>query len=425
MRTSLSAEGRVHAAEPPDVAAATEEQAWGVTFPARFEAAGVHCGIKHKRPDLAVIYSPDECAAAAVFTQNRVKAAPLVVSREHLEKSAGRIRAVVVNSGNANACTGPRGLADARAMAELCAAELGIGAEQVLVASTGVIGVPLPMEKVRLGIRLACGALSRRGGPEAAAAIMTTDRRPKQMALAITLGDGRRVRLGGMAKGSGMIHPNMATMLAFLTTDAPVEAPALQQLLRDVVDRTFNMITVDGDTSTNDMAVLLASGQAGGPPLRPGSEDFARLSAGIERLASYLAKEIARDGEGATRLVEVRVTGARSEAEARLCARAIAASNLVKTAVHGGDPNWGRIAAAAGYSGVEMDPDGFSVWLGDVLVAQEGREVPFDQAAARGALMQEEVRIAIDLGTGGPGAATAWTCDLSQEYVRINASYRS
>ena len=397
----------------------------GVTFPQRFEAAGVHCGIKHRRPDLAVIHSPDPCAAAAVFTRNRVRAAPLQVSREHLEAARDRIRAVVVNSGNANACTGPQGLADARAMAEACAAELGVEPEQVLVASTGVIGVPLPMDRVRLGIRRACRELSRQGGLEAASAILTTDRRPKVRAVEVALPDGRVVRVGGMAKGSGMIHPDMATMLAFLTTDAPVEAQALQVLLRDVAGRTFNMITVDGDTSTNDMAVLLASGRAGGPALEPGTPAFSALAAGVEEVARYLAREIARDGEGATRLVEVRVVGARSEAEARACARAVAGSNLVKSAVHGGDPNWGRIAAAAGRSGAELDPDGLSVWLGQVLVAARGQEVPFDEAAARAALLADEVRITVDLGTGGGGEATAWSCDLSEEYVRINASYRS
>ncbi|NLG69153.1 MAG: bifunctional glutamate N-acetyltransferase/amino-acid acetyltransferase ArgJ [Firmicutes bacterium] len=417
------------AASPlPGLASADETLtglAWGVTFPEPFEAAGVHCGIKHKRPDLAVIHSPVDCSAAAVLTRNRVKAAPLRVTQEHLLAAPGRIRAIVVNSGNANACTGPRGMADARAMAEVCAGELGVDPEQVLVASTGVIGVPLPMERVRAGIQQACQRLSRAGGPDAAIAIMTTDRRPKALAFTLGLGDGRVVRVGGMAKGSGMIHPDMATMLAFLTTDAPVEPRHLQRLLREVTERTFNMITVDGDTSTNDMAILLASGQVGGEPLAPGTEDFARLQAGIERLASYLAKEIARDGEGATRLVEVRVTGARTQAEARTCARAIAGSNLVKTAIHGADPNWGRIAAAAGYSGVEMDPDGFSVWLGDVPVAAGGQEVPFDQVAARSALTAPEVRLTIDLGTGGRHEAIAWTCDMSEEYVRINASYRS
>ncbi|MEW6045398.1 MAG: bifunctional glutamate N-acetyltransferase/amino-acid acetyltransferase ArgJ [Bacillota bacterium] len=404
---------------------AAPESGAGVTFPLRFQAAGVHCGIKRQRPDLAVIYSPDDCAAAAVFTTNRVKAAPLLVTREHLERSAGRIRAVVVNSGNANACTGEQGLLDAQAMARACAAELGLDTEQVLVASTGVIGVPLPMPAVRHGIEQACRDLSGSGGAAAARAILTTDRRPKEMALQLPLGRGRTVRLGGMAKGSGMIHPNMATMLAFLTTDAPVEAQALQTLLRQVADRTFNMITVDGDTSTNDMVVLLASGQAGGPALEAGSEEFDRFAAGVEQLATYLAKEIARDGEGASRLVEVRVLGALTALEARRCARVIAGSNLVKTAVHGGDPNWGRIAAAAGYSGVEMDPAGFSVWLGDVLVARRGREVPFDTASAREALLDGEVRLTIDLGTGGHGEASAWTCDLSEEYVRINSSYRS
>ncbi|MBE3597368.1 MAG: bifunctional glutamate N-acetyltransferase/amino-acid acetyltransferase ArgJ [Limnochordaceae bacterium] len=408
--------------EPDEAAPAQRE---GVTFPEGFEAAGVHGGIKRQRPDLAVLFAPDPCSAAAVFTTNRVKAAPLIVTREHLERSAHRVQAVVINSGNANACTGERGLADARAMAVECAGLLGLQADQVLVASTGVIGVPLPMDAVREGIRRACSQLSPFGAEAAARAILTTDRRVKQTHLEVPLTGGRVVRIGGMAKGSGMIHPNMATMLAFLTTDAPVEAGPLHEVLRRATDASFNLITVDGDTSTNDMAVLLASGKAGGAPLAPGTEDFDRFSEGVRQVATYLAKEIARDGEGATRLVEVRVRGARTEHEARLCARAVAGSTLVKAAVHGKDPNWGRIAAAAGYSGAEMDPGGFSIWIGSILVAREGREWPFSEQAVREALGRDEVHLAIDLGTGGRAEATAWSCDLSEAYVRINASYRS
>lgn len=397
----------------------------GITYPRGFEAAGVHAGIKRRRPDVAVIRSTVPAAAAAMFTTNRVQAAPIVVSREQLERSGGWVRAVVINSGNANACTGPKGVEDARAMIGACALALDIQAHEVLVASTGVIGVPLPLDAALEGISRACGALSPGGAEAAAMAILTTDRRAKEIQLDVPLSGGRIACIGGMAKGSGMIHPNMATMLAFVATDAPVAPDDLSTMLHRVVDATFHLITVDGDTSTNDMVVLMANGQAGGEPIRPGSDDFARLEAGIERACSYLAKDIARDGEGATRLIEVRVLGASSDAEARVCARAIAGSSLVKSAVHGRDPNWGRIAAAAGYSGARMDPAAFRVWMGDVAVARDGREVPFDVDAAREALGAEEVRLTIDLGTGGPGSATAWGCDMSEEYVRINASYRS
>ncbi len=399
--------------------------AGGVAAPLGFEASGVHAGIKQKRPDLALLYSRAVCSAAAVFTTNRVQAAPVLLTREHLAKSGGRARAVVVNSGNANACTGSRGLADAREMASQTAAALGVAPEEVLVASTGVIGVPLPMEVVVPGIRRAAAQLSREGGAAAARAILTTDTRPKEAALALTLTDGRVVRVGGMAKGSGMIHPNMATMLAFITTDAPVAPHDLAGLLRAAVDDSFNMITVDGDTSTNDMALLLANGQAGGPALAPGTRDFLALQAGVGAVATYLAREIARDGEGARRLIEVQVQGAQDNAQARQAARAIARSNLVKTAVAGADANWGRIVAAAGYSGACLDPERLSVWLGDVQVVRDGIAADYDESDAAGALCEPEVTIRVDLGTGGTGRATAWTCDMTEEYVRINASYRT
>lgn len=397
----------------------------GVTAAELFQACGLHAGIKRVRPDLALLYAERPCAAAACFTTNQVQAAPVVVTREHLVRSGGIAQAVVVNSGNANACTGPRGLQDAREMAQETARVLGVAEERVLVASTGVIGVPLPMDRLREGIRRAAGLLSRDGGHAAAEAILTTDTRTKEFALRLPLSGGRWVHIGGMAKGSGMIHPQLATMLAFITTDAPVPAAALQAALTQAVDLSFNMVTVDGDTSTNDMVVVLASGAAGGPEVELDSPDFQQFSRGLQAVCTFLAREIARDGEGARHLIEVYVTGARSAADARQVARVVAGSNLVKTAVAGGDPNWGRIAAAAGRAGVPLNAERLSVWLGDVLVVQAGVPTDYSEESARQALLGDEVRIRVDLGEGGPGEAVAWGCDLTCDYVHINASYRT
>ena len=397
----------------------------GVTAAEPFQACGLHAGIKRVRPDLALLYAERPCTAAACFTTNQVQAAPVVVTREHLARSGGIAQAVVVNSGNANACTGPRGLEDARAMAREAALALGLPEERVLVASTGVIGVHLPMDRLRAGIHRAVGLLSRSGGHAAAEAILTTDTRTKEIALRVALGDGRWVHVGGMAKGSGMIHPQLATMLAFITTDAPVAAGELQAALAQAVDLSFNMVTVDGDTSTNDMVVALASGAAGGPELARGSAAFWRFSQGLQAVCTFLAREIARDGEGARHLIEVRVTGARTAADARQVARVVAGSNLVKTAVAGGDPNWGRIAAAAGRAGVPLQPDRLAVWLGDVQVVRAGVPTDYNEEAARQALLGDEVRIRVDLGEGGAGEAVAWGCDLTCDYVHINASYRT
>lgn len=394
----------------------------GVTAPRGFMAAGVHAGIKRQKKDIALVYSERPCTAAATYTTNRVKAAPLWVTEEHVR--AGAIRAVVVNSGNANACTGQRGLEDARRMAEICARELGLSSShEVVVASTGVIGTPLPMDKIEAGIVQASAALSPAGGHDAALGIMTTDTRTKEVAF-VCESDGVRFRIGGMAKGSGMIHPNMATMLAFITTDAAVPKEFLQKQLKEAVDVSFNMITVDGDTSTNDMAVVLANGAEEAAQIVPGSPLAELFSRALKRVCIELAKMIAADGEGATKLVEVRVKGAKSYEDARLAVKAIANSSLVKTAVYGEDANWGRILCAAGYSGAEFDPEKTSVYLGDVAVFHRGAGVAFDEEEAKQALSGSEVVITVDLGEG-KAQATGWTCDLTYDYVKINASYRT
>lgn len=400
----------------------TEPLSWqrtsgGVTAPRGYLAAGVHCGIKQRKPDLALLVSESLATVAGVFTTNRIKAPPVRWCQEVVRR--GVARAVVVNSGNANACTGDRGWRDAREMAECTAQALGIPAEQVLVASTGVIGVPLPMEALRRGIPLAARSLSR-SGDQAAEAILTTDAFPKTSAAVTTVG-GVQVTVGGMAKGAGMIHPRLATTLCFLTTDAAVPAPVLQRALERAVSESFNRITVDGDTSTNDTVLVLANGQAQAPPVE-GGEDLDRFTEALTAVAQDLARMVVRDGEGAQRLVEVVVEGARDQADAERAAFAVATSLLVKTMLHGGEPNWGRVVAAVGYSGAEVDERRVAVWFGDVQVVHGGVGVAgvFDQAAQ--ALRQPEVLLRVDLGLG-PGRARVWTCDLGEEYVRINGSY--
>jgi len=400
---------------------AVREVPGGVSAPRGFRAAGLHIGIKRSRKDLALVVSESRAAAAATFTTNRVQAAPVLVTRENVQ--GGYLRAIVCNSGNANACNGPQGLIDARRMAELTGAALGIPAHEVAVASTGVIGVPLPMDKIAAGIQQAVYRLSPEGGTDAAMAIMTTDTVPKQIAVEVEI-HGRPVRIGAMAKGSGMIHPNMATMLAFITTDAAVETGALQAVLRRSVDKTYNRISVDGDTSTNDMVVVLANGQAGHPPLAEDDPELERFAAALDYVNGYLARAIVRDGEGATKLIEIRVVGAKTEADAVQVGRSIARSNLVKTAVYGEDANWGRILCAAGYSGVDFDPSRVDIYIGDLLVAQDGTGLAFDEDKAKEILRAADVTLTVDL-KAGPAAATVWTCDLTYDYVKINASYRS
>jgi glutamate N-acetyltransferase / amino-acid N-acetyltransferase len=381
----------------------------------------VECGVRDLgRRDIGLLFSERGCASAAVFTRNVVQGAPLVVTREVIE--GGDVRAVVANSGNANAATGQRGLEDAREMQALAAEALGMEAVEVAVASTGVIGEHLPMERISSGIERAATNMSRDDGGFAEA-ILTTDTRVKEAAVRVEIG-GRAVTVGGTAKGSGMIHPNMGTMLAFLTTDAAVEKGCLQKALSDATDRTFNRVTVDGDTSPSDMAILLANGAAGNEPLTAGSAEYPVFAEAVESVARGLAREIARDGEGATRLVEVVVDGAADEASAAALAKSVVGSNLVKAAVFGEDANWGRVLTAMGYSGVDFDPDGVELWFGLAKVFENGEPVEHEEAEANAALAAGEVRIAVRLGEGD-FSAVAWGCDLSYEYVRINGSYRT
>jgi glutamate N-acetyltransferase / amino-acid N-acetyltransferase len=393
----------------------------GAAATSGFVAAGVVCGVRNSgRRDLGLLFSELPCETAAVFTRNAVKGAPLHVTRETVE--TGGVRAVVANSGNANAATGERGVEDARVMQALAAESLGIEAGEVAVASTGVIGIHLPMAKIAAGIQAASGELGESGAPFAES-ILTTDTRPKEAAVRVEIG-GRTVTVGGTAKGSGMIHPNMGTMLAFLTTDAAVEKDCLQDTLSRVTDRTFNRVTVDGDTSPSDMALLMANGAAGNEPLTLDSPEYPVFAEAVESVARDLAREIARDGEGATRLVEVVVEGAASEESAATLAKSVVGSNLVKAAVFGEDANWGRVLTAMGYSGVAFDPDGVELWFGPVKVFSDGEPVPHEEAEANATLAAGEVKITARLGEGN-ASATAWGCDLSYEYVRINGSYRT
>ena len=392
-----------------------------VTFARGFSVAVGEAGIRESGgPDLVVVASDRPASAAATFTTNRFRAAPVLVAEDALRAGSGHARAIVVNAGCANAGTGAPGIEDARSVVAATAAHLGCAGAEVLPASTGLIGSRLPVDAIRAaiaGLRLEAGA----GAASAAArAIMTTDTRPKERTATAVLSGGREVRVGGMAKGAGMIHPQMATMLAFVTTDAPIDPPVLGDLLRGAVERTFNQITVDGDTSTNDAVIVLANGAAGGPQLDGGADGTAFAEA-LEAVCRGLAIAIAADGEGAGHLIEVRVTGAHDDAAAWAVARTVAASSLVKTAVHGADPNWGRIAAAAGRSGVALDADRLRVCIGDVAV-YAGAPLPFDEGHAQDLLRGELVALELDLGSGS-GSGTAWGCDLSAEYVSINAEY--
>lgn len=392
-----------------------------ITTPLGFRAAAVASGIKKDGPDLALLVGDWGCSAAAVFTTSQAQAAPVIVSREHL--AAGQSRAVVVNAGCANAGTGASGLDDAREMAAATARTLGCRPWEVLVASTGVIGVRLPMDNVRAGIEGAAAQLSREGGAAAARAILTTDTRPKETVVELPL-EGAIGHVGAMAKGSGMIAPNMATMLAFFTTDAAVEKRLLDRALREAVGCSLNRITVDGDTSTNDMAVVLASGALPVRAILEEGRDYDAFRWALTQAAREIAGMIVRDGEGATRVAEVRVEGARVASEADRIARTVAESPLVKTALHGGDPNWGRILAAVGRSGVGLDIGSVDVFLGDVWVAEGGHARDYDEAAARRAVLEDPVRIRVRLGEG-LATGWMWTCDLSHGYVDINAHYRS
>jgi glutamate N-acetyltransferase / amino-acid N-acetyltransferase len=401
-----------------------------VTFARGFRAGTAACGIKaftagataiprDQRDDLCVIHSAYPCDTGGVFTTNKVKSASVVIDQLHLQRN--RVQALTINSGNANACTGAQGFRDALLMAKLSADRLDLDPDQVLVSSTGVIGRYLPMDAIKSGIGEACGRLSPDSGDAAARAIMTTDTVPKTAQAELIVG-GVSVRVGGMCKGSGMIHPNMATMLAYVTTDAAVEPGLIGMLVRSIADRSFNQVTVDGDSSTNDSFLILANGAAGNEPIRGESSEADQLREAIDAVARELARSIARDGEGATKLVTVRVLDAASGEDARKAARTVASSSLVKTAVHGGDPNWGRIVCALGYSGAELALDRLHLTIGGLVVFERGAGVDVDLAAVRRAFEQPEIEIVATLGLGD-GNAEAWGCDLSEEYVRINADY--
>lgn len=406
----------------------------GIAAPKGFYAVGVQAEIKYKdKFDVALIFSDVQAQAAGVYTRNIVKAHPLYLTQRHLEN--GLARAIVVNSGNANACVGEFGDQTAQAMAEVAGTFLAIPTEDVLVASTGVIGVKMPIDRVLNGIRVASSLLLNhvvkgiRGQKEeadqaahqAALAIMTTDTMVKEYAYELPCSQGGVIRLGAIAKGSGMIHPNMGTMLGFITTDAFLPSEELQQILREAVDESFNMVTVDGDTSTNDMVILMANGASG---ITLNGDDRANFVQMVNAMCIELAKDIARDGEGASKLMAVSVSEAKTKEDARKIARSICGSSLVKAALFGEDANWGRILTAAGYSGAEFDPNKVDVYLGDLMVAQGGKGIDFSEDKAKTILELKEVKISLNLHDGKE-KATAWGCDLTHEYVTINGSYRT
>jgi glutamate N-acetyltransferase / amino-acid N-acetyltransferase len=394
----------------------------GVTAPFGFQAAGIYCGIRKIKKDIAMIASDVPATAAGVFTLNKTQAAPVLVDKRQLERSSV-CSVIVVNSGNANACTGEKGMNDAWEMVRAAAVALKVPESQVMISSTGVIGQYMPMEKVSPAIAELAGKLSKNGSTDAAEAIMTTDTFPKEAAVKISLG-GKTVTIGGVAKGSGMIAPNMATMLAFVTTDAAIDQPLLMKALQSANNRSFNRITVDGDMSTNDMVLVLANGMAQNATIADNSAELQLFTAALEHVLVTLAKMIAKDGEGATKLIEILVNGAKSEEEAAQAARAVANSNLVKTAIHGADANWGRILAAVGYSGIDFNPDNVEISFGDLPVLRRNYEIVLDEEKAKELLLKENITIVVNLNQGS-AYAKFWTCDLTKEYVHINASYRS
>ncbi len=394
----------------------------GVTAPKGFLAAGIHCGIKKVKRDLALIVSAQPCLVTGVFTTSKIQAAPVLVDKQQLTKSK-YCSAVIINSGNANACTGEQGLRDAWAMVAQTAKVLGVPKKQVLVSSTGVIGQFLPMKKIKKGIPHATKPLSRKRHNDAAHAILTTDKFTKEVAVRFNIGL-KHVTIGGMAKGSGMIAPNMATMLAFIATDAAISHDLLVTALRKAVDKSFNRITVDGDTSTNDMVLILANGLAKNKKIQSKSKEFTRFYNALEYVLVKLAKLIVRDGEGATKLIEVTVKGAEKEETALQAAKTIANSNLVKTAIHGEDANWGRILAAVGYSGIDFKPEHVEISFNHLPILKKNFSIVLSEEKAKRALSRKNVSIIVNLNQG-KASAKFWTCDLSKEYITINAKYRS
>lgn len=401
----------------------------GVTAAKGFEAAAAAAGIKYQdRTDMALIYSEKPCRAAGAFTANVVKAAPVKWDREIVEKKL-RPQAVIVNSGIANACTGEEGMECCRKTAEAASQALNVDAAGVLVGSTGVIGMQMPVDRIEKGIHMLAAEkkADRESGAAAARAIMTTDTRPKEAAVTFEIG-GKTVTIGGMAKGSGMIHPNMCTMLSFITTDAKISGKALRKALRADVEDTYNMISVDGDTSTNDTVLLLANGMAGNDKIRYGTPEYKRFCEALHYVNETLAKKMAGDGEGATALFEAKITGAQTKEQAKVLAKSIVCSNLTKTAIAGHDANWGRILCAMGYSGAEFDPEKVTLFFessaGKLKIIENGVAVDYSEEQATEILSQPEVTVTADIGEGD-AQASAWGCDLTHEYININADYRS
>ena len=398
----------------------------GVTAAQGFTASGVHCGIRRNKSkaDLALIFSEKPCAAAGVYTLNKVKGAPILVTKRNLQN--GTAQAVVCNSGNANTCNAD-GEEKAWRMCEITGQALGLDPSDIIVASTGVIGEILPIEPIESGVTEAAKELNRFGSENAAMAIMTTDTVKKEVAVELEL-DGKKVHIGGIAKGSGMIHPNMGTMLCFLTTDAAISAPMVQKALQAAADKSFNMVSIDGDTSTNDTMTLMANGMAGNTLIDSENEDYGLFYEALEAMCIQLARMIAADGEGASRLLVCKLTGAKDEETARVIAKAVICSSLVKAAMFGADANWGRVLCAIGYSGAEVDVTkvdvSFASKAGTLDVCKDGAGIPFDEDVAKKVLLEDEVDIIVVLHDG-EGYAEAYGCDLTYEYVRINGDYRT
>ncbi|WP_294521004.1 bifunctional glutamate N-acetyltransferase/amino-acid acetyltransferase ArgJ [uncultured Anaerovibrio sp.] len=394
----------------------------GVTFPKGFKAAGVKAGIKKSgNLDLALIYTEKEAAVAGVFTKNAVAAAPVIVDKEHIKD--GKAHAIVANAGCANACTGEIGLKNAQEMAKLAAAELGCDPYDVLVGSTGIIGVNLPMDKMAAGIKAAAAELSEEGSVNAGNAIITTDTYSKACSFAVEIG-GKEVRFGAIAKGSGMIQPNMATMLCYISTDANIGAPLLQKTLSDIVEVTFNMISVDGDMSTNDTVLVLANGEAGNAEIQEGTEAYSKFYDALKTICQELSKRIAADGEGATKFLTINVNGTKTFEDAKTVAMSIAKSPLVKTAFFGEDPNWGRVICAVGYAGVPMVPEKTVIKFGDIPVYANGLGADFDAEKLAQVMAEHDIVIDVEMGMGDV-SATVWSCDFSYEYVKINGEYHT
>jgi glutamate N-acetyltransferase/amino-acid N-acetyltransferase len=385
------------------------------------KAAGINCGIKKQKKDLALIYSEVPCNTAGTFTLNKVVAAPLVISKEIINKKK-KVRAILVNSGNANACTGEKGLANAVKMQQYCAEKLGLQPDEVIISSTGVIGQQLPMQKLISGINTISGTIDYCQGNEAAEAIMTTDKRKKSFAVKVKLSKGE-VTIGGICKGSGMIMPNMATMLAFLTTDVHLEPDLLQHLTTDVVNESFNKISVDGETSTNDMVVLLANGLSG-IKINPNDEDYKMFRSALLAVCKEMAKSIASDGEGATKLITISINNAKTKKDADSIAKTLANSPLFKTAMNGNDANWGRIVSAAGNSGADFSPEKVTIKFDELLILKPNFTNGFDEEEAKKILSKDNVTVSLDLNEGEE-SSTWWTCDFSEEYIKINANYRT